>query len=133
MAITGIAKQLQVILEQAEDQIVTLTEETMQAIAKETAQRIKVEAQIKKGLHHTGKYASGWTVKGRKSRGKITGFVVYNRTKPGLTMLLEKGHVVRNKAGTYGRTLGIPHIAPADKWAQGEIMRRLGHRLGQMR
>ena len=133
MAITGIAKQLQVILEQAEDQIVTLTEETMQAIAKETAQRIKVEAQIKKGLHHTGKYASGWTVKRRKARGKITGFVVYNRTKPGLTMLLEKGHVVRNKAGTYGRTLGIPHIAPADKWAQGEIMRRLGHRLGQMR
>lgn len=133
MAITGIAKQLQVILEQAEDQIVTLTEETMQAIAKETAQRIKVEAQIKKGLHHTGKYASGWTVKRRKSRGKITGFVVYNRTKPGLTMLLEKGHVVRNKSGTYGRTLGIPHIAPADKWAQGEIMRRLGHRLGQMR
>lgn len=133
MAKTDIANQLKIILEQAEDQIVTLTEETMQAIAKETAQRIKTEATIKKGLHDTYKYARGWTVKRKSKKGKITGFVVYNRTKPWLTMLLEKGHVIRNKAGTYGRALGIPHIAPAEKWAQGEIMRRLGHRLGQMK
>lgn len=133
MAVVNIAQELRVILEQAEDQIVTLSEETMRAIAKETAERIRLEAQIKKGLHETGKYARGWTVKQRKKRGKITSFVVYNRSKPGLTMLLEKGHLIRNKSGSYGRTLGIPHIAPAEKWAQGEIMRRLGHRLGQMR
>ena len=129
----GIARELQIILEQTEDQLVTLTEDTMRRIAKETADRIKVEAAIKKGLHDTGDYSKGWTYKARKSRGKITSFVVYNRRKPGLTMLLEKGHLVRNKYGAYGRKLGIPHIAPAEKWAQGEIMRRLGQRLGQMR
>lgn len=133
MAIQGIARQLQIILEQAEDQIVVLSEEIMQQIAKETAQRIKVEAAVKKGLHKTGTYSKGWAVKKKGGRGKISGFVVYNRSKPGLTMLLEKGHVIRNQYGSYGRTLGIPHIAPAEKWAQGEIMRRLGHRLGQMK
>ena len=128
-----IARQLQIILEQAEDEIVTLTEETMARIAKETMQRIKVEASIKKGLHKSGEYASGWTVTKRKKYGKIMGFVVHNRKKPGLTMLLEKGHVIRNEFGSYGRTMGIPHIRPAEVWAQGEIMRRLGRRLGQMK
>lgn len=133
MSSVGISRQLQIILEQAEDQLVVLTEDTMRRIAKETADRIKVEATIKKGLHDTGGYAKGWTFKPRKKKGKITSFVVYNRRKPGLTMLLEKGHLIKNKYGAYGRKLGIPHIAPAEKWAQGEIMRRLGQRLGQMK
>lgn len=130
---TNIADQLKVILDQMEDQVIVLSEDTMRAIAKETAQRIKTEASIRKGLRNTGDYANGWTYKRMARKGKITGFVVYNRTKPGLTMLLEKGHVIRNGSGTYGRTVGIPHIAPAEKWAQGEIMRKLGNRLGQIK
>lgn len=131
--IKNIANELQIILEEYEDKMVVLTEETMRAIAKECANRIKTEASVKKGLHNTGEYASGWTVKKKGGRGKISGFVVYNRTKPGLTHILEKGHVIRNKVGSYGRTMGIPHIAPAEKWAQVEIMRRLGYKLGQIR
>lgn len=128
-----VSEQLKVILEEFDGELVTLTEETMRGIAKETAQRIKTEAHVKKGLHDTGEYASGWTQKKKGKKGKINGYVVYNRKKPGLTMLLEFGHVIRNKQGTYGRTTGIPHIKPAETWAQGEIMRRLGHRLGQIK
>lgn len=128
-----IAQELQAIFEEFEGQLVTLTEESMHAVAKETADRIRIEAQIKKGLHDTGAYASGWKASKRKGKGKISGFVVHNAKKPQLTMLLEYGHIIRNQYGTYGRTMGIPHIKPAETWSQQEIIRRLGNRLRQIR
>ena len=127
------AQQLNEILTEARQEIVEITETSMRAIAKETSQRIKTDASIKRGLHRSGDYARGWTMKQQKKRGEIVGFVVYNRTKPGLTHLLEKGHVIRNKYGEYGRTNGIPHISTAERWSQVEIMRQLGNRLGQMK
>lgn len=56
----------------------------------------------------TGKYAKGWQYKKIKSGGTV-GYVVHNGTHPGLTHLLEEGHVTRN--GT-SRVPGRPHIAP---------------------
>lgn len=108
-----------------------VTEESMSAVAKETAQRIRTEARVKKGLHRTGSYASGWRVKKGKGSGrvKLPGFTVYNATDYQLTHLLEFGHVIRNAKGTYGRTNGIPHIKPAEKWAEQEIMRKLNAKL----
>ena len=105
--------------------IEVVTEETMKAVAKETAAKIRSEVRVKKGLHKTGKYASGWRVKSIKKAGQLTGFQVYNSAAPGLTHLLEKGHVVKNQHGTYGRVNGIPHIKPAEKWAEQIVMRQL--------
>lgn len=88
-------------------------------ISKETASKLKNSSPRK-----TGKYASGWSVRQEKD-----GAIVYNRTKPRLTHLLEKGHVIRNAKGTYGRVSGRPHIKPAEQWAAtalpDEIMRNL--------
>lgn len=71
-----------------------------------------------------GEYATGWATKQTKD-----GTVVYNRKKPGLTHLLEKSHVIRNKYGTYGRSTPKPHIAPvADENSQSfenDIIREL--------
>lgn len=56
----------------------------------------------------TGKYAKGWTTEEHDtSRGFSV--VVRNETKPGITHLLEKGHMTRKG----GRTKAIPHILPA--------------------
>ena len=64
-----------------------------------------------------GKYAKGW----RTKRIDDKTVVVYNAALPGFTHLLENGHVIRNKKGTYGRTHGIKHIAPVEDWAVNEL------------
>lgn len=59
-----------------------------------------------------GAYARGWKVKKREDANLVS-FVVYNGKSPGLTHVLEHGHVARNQYGTYGRVRAIPHIGPA--------------------
>lgn len=66
----------------------------------------------------TGDYASGWGVKVLDA----DTFVVYNKKMPGLTHLLENGHVIRNKYGTYGRAPAYKHIEPAADAAQEELI-----------
>lgn len=43
----------------------------------------------------SGGYKKGWTAKKMKDSASKTEVVVYNRSKPGLTHLLEKGHAKR--------------------------------------
>lgn len=72
-----------------------------------------------------GAYARSWTVKAEK-HGDITDYIVHNSKHYQLTHLLENGHVIRNKKGTYGRTRPIKHIAPAEE--TGEMRFELGVR-----
>ena len=60
-----------------------------------------------------GEYARSWAVKKEKGKLATTNYIVYNKQHYQLTHLLENGHVIRNKKGTYGRTRPIKHIAPA--------------------
>lgn len=62
----------------------------------------------------SGEYASGWRAKKLDKRA----VVVYNAKQPGLTHLLENGHAIVNKKGSYGRTNGIKHIEPVDQEEQ---------------
>ncbi|WP_010278809.1 hypothetical protein [Paenibacillus senegalensis] len=68
----------------------------------------------------TGVYASGWTRK-KFGAGGVISYVTYNKTKPWLTHLLEKGHVKRGG----GRVAGKPHIRPAADRAVAEFDRRV--------
>lgn len=73
----------------------------------------KCKADIKEASpHRYGDYRQGWSVRTKRLKYGFQG-VIYNRTKPQLTHLLENGHVVRNKYGTYDRYNGIKHISPA--------------------
>lgn len=60
-----------------------------------------------------GEYARSWTVKVEESSNGVSDYITYNKRHYQLTHLLENGHVIRNKKGTYGRTHPIKHIAPA--------------------
>lgn len=69
-------------------------------------------------------YADGWSVKD-VSDNYTGGFVIYNRTKPGLAHLLNDGHVAKNKFGTYGFVRGDGHINKAEKDAVEYLMEQL--------
>jgi len=79
----------------------------------------EVGTYAKKRLHDTspktngaGKhYANGWAVEVEKDRigAKVR---VWNKLKPGLTHLLENGHLKRNGKD---RTKAFPHIAPVEQ------------------
>jgi hypothetical protein len=90
-------------------------------VSKESVQKLRNTSPRRTSGKNAGRYAKGWTVKKNRD-GDV---VVHNKTDYQLTHLLENGHVIRNKKGTYGRTHGIKHIAPAAEWASDELPRRV--------
>lgn len=117
MANTGsVAAQMEELLDEINREIGDSAKKNMNAVAKESAQKLKNTSP-----RQSGSYAKGWSV---KKEGDMD-VIVHNRTDYQLTHLLENGHVIRNKKGTYGRTNGIKHIAPVEEWAVEELPRRI--------
>ena len=106
--------QLCGILDEYNELVGDVVEKSARKAARDTVQRLRNTSPS-----YTGDYASGWTYKkgGKGNRisgvGAANGYIVHNRENYQLTHLLEKGHVIRNKKGTYGRAPAYPHIAPA--------------------
>ena len=73
----------------------------------------------------SGKYAKGWGYKSEKGFGGSAGVTVHNKAKPGLTHLLENGHVSKNQYGTYERVSGKPHIKPAETEGNALFLREV--------
>lgn len=118
-----VGAELNKIMKQYEKEVEDLSSDVFQSVAKGTVQELKNTSPKK-----TGSYASGWAVKKEQGVGKMN-FIVYNRTDYQLTHLLENGHIVRNKKGTYGRADAIPHIAPAADKAADELVEQLESKL----
>lgn len=112
----SVSAQMKELLDEINDDIRKATKNNIDRTAKESVQKLKNTSPVK-----TGSYAKGW---GTKKQGDMD-VVVHNRTDYQLTHLLENGHVIRNKKGTYGRTHGIKHIAPVEEWAVDELPRRI--------
>ena len=103
----------------------TYTEEVGAAIeeaVKETAQALAADLR-ETSPKDTGKYAKGWTAK-KEGPGR---YVVYNKTKPQLTHLLEHGHAKRGG----GRVEGRPHIKPAGERHVPQLERKIVRILGR--
>lgn len=101
-----IGKEIALILKDYTIEVERTLEKEAARIATETAKELRsTSPRSKKNGRH---YADGWTKKKTPE-----GQVVYNKTKPSLTHLLEKGHA---KVGG-GRVDGTPHIEPAEKKA----------------
>ena len=104
------------LLDEIDKDIEKSAKTNIQTVAKESVVKLRNTSPRK-----TGSYAKGWGV---KKQGDMD-VVVHNRTDYQLTHLLENGHVIRNKKGTYGRTNGTKHIAPVEEWAVDELPRRI--------
>jgi hypothetical protein len=109
------------ILEAVREDVNNATESALATVTKEAVAKLRTTSPKGKGTRHAGRYARGWRV---KAEGKLSA-VVHNATDYQLTHLLEKGHVVRNKSGTYDRARAISHIAPVEEWAQEQFPIRI--------
>ena len=116
MAKSGIEIQLVAVIDELNERIARDADTVIALVAKEAVKKLKST-----GPKKTGDYARGWSVK-KDSQG---GQIVYNKSKPYLTQLLENGHVIRNKKGEYGRAPAHVHIKPVADWAETELQQRI--------
>lgn len=92
--------------------------------------------QAKKDIQNTnafkdisGDYRRGWSIRTKREKYGIN-VLIYNKLKPGLTHLLEKGHVTRNGTGRRFRdTPAHAHIAKAREKAEDYLLDELAKRL----
>lgn len=92
--------------------------------------------QAKKDIQNTnafkdisGDYRRGWSIRTKREKYGIN-VLIYNKLKPGLTHLLEKGHVTRNGTGRRFRdTPAHAHIAQAREKAEDYLLDELAKRL----
>jgi len=115
MPTESVSVQMGKILDQYSEKVQQVTNNAIDSVSKESANKIRNNSPVK-----TGSYAKGWAVK-KSTKGKIRGAIVHNKTDYQLTHLLENGHVIRNGVGTYGRAPAIKHIAPVEAWAVDEL------------
>ena len=123
----NITGQMREIFDEYTKEVKRATNNAQDIVAKECVQKLKNTSPKRAGR---GKhYANGWAVKRKRGLVGINDVVVYNKSKPQLTHLLENGHIVRNEKGTYGRARAIKHIAPVEEYAADELPRRIEREL----
>lgn len=113
MSNKDIAVQMAELLDEVDKRIENTIETAFRDEAKKTASTLKNTSPKRSGA-----YARSWTMK--KTADKT--YTVYNKDHYQLTHLLENGHVVRNKKGTYGRAPAHPHIGPAQEKAAEDVV-----------
>lgn len=124
--------QITKVLDEYTDEVVKVTNKAIQKVTKQAVQQLR-----EKSPKRSGDYAGGWQSKVvETSFGGIQARTIYNAKKPGLTQLLEKGHIIKNKYGVQKRRNGSgnetdahEHIKPVEEWAnkalEAEIERGL--------
>lgn len=102
-----------------------LINKEVRKVGRETRDELKTTTPAGAEKYHGWEdYQSGFVATEEKDGlGGIT-MTISNKKKPGLTHLLEEGHV---NASGHGRARAFPHIAPAAEHAFDELKRRLGN------
>ena len=122
----SVSVQLDKILTEYDQRAKEVVQQSAQEAAEIATRQLKSTSPrgSAKGRH----YASGWRIKAEVDTSVVT-FTVHNSTKPGLTHLLEKGHVGRNQYGYFKRVGARVHIAPAAEAAEMKFLLRVRARL----
>ena len=105
--------------DKCQDKIAKIAEEVAEDVKKEL--RRTSPKSKGRGKH----YANGWNVQFKTLGGSGVYVTVYNKTKPNLTHLLERGHRIKNQHGDYGMSKPIRHIEPAEQDGVRKYLHRL--------
>lgn len=112
----SIEMQMEEILKTFDTDLNEAVEKTTRKVAQDAAKKLRSNSP------GAGDYAKGWTYK-KDSTGFGAGYVVYNKSKPGLTHLLENGHAVKpspKHPGKKSRVAPRVHIKPVEEAAKTE-------------
>lgn len=124
MALDLISDQIAKIFDEYDRDMKRKVNNSVDKVAKESVQKLKDTSPKK-----TGDYAKGWKIKRERGRNGINDVTIHNATDYRLTHLLENGHVIRNKKGTYGRTSGRKHIKPVEEYFNSEVVEEIEREL----
>lgn len=108
-------------------------EAAVEEAAKDVAKNAKKELnKTSPRSSFSGKhYADSWSYRVKKSRVGSTHITVYNSGKPGLTHLLEYGHVTSNGTNrVFPDTPAHPHIERVNEKAQYDFLDGIESKLG---
>lgn len=118
----NVEQQIIDILNEFDDELETEAKKAFKDTGRDTSANLKATSPRGSSSKH---YANGWTYR-VTGRGLTLDAVIYNKTKPGLTHLLENGHQIYDWHGrNHGRTRAIKHIQPAQEKALAELLTRL--------
>lgn len=112
----SVTVQMDRIIDEYSKRVQNATQVAVQRVGRESVKRLRNNSPRK-----SGSYARGWRLKTIKMKSGLIDVVVHNATDYQLTHLLERGHVVRNAKGVFGRAPAHPHIAPVEQWANSEL------------
>lgn len=126
MALDLVVDQISEIFDEYDRNMKRKVNNSVDKVGKESVQKLKDTSPKK-----TGDYAKGWRLKRERGNNGINSVTIHNATEYHLTHLLENGHVIRNKKGTYGRTSPHKHIAPVEQYFNSEVVEEIKRELEQ--
>lgn len=124
--IDALGTEIAKLMEEYASEVAADTKAEAKAVAKEAVKELKQTSPEGPGSRK-GHYKDGWALKIESENAVSIGIRIYNKKKPGLTHLLEKGHAKRGG----DRVEGIPHIGPAEQNAVENYEKRLKERLSR--
>ncbi len=102
----------------------SLATEDLKAAVKHAGDTTKEEIE-RTAPKKTGKYRKSWAIKKTKETSDSIQVVVHSKKRYRLTHLLENGHAKRGG----GRVAAIPHIAPAEKVGEDQLINEVARKL----
>ena len=113
ISVDGLADAIMEQLDEYKDLAADEMKKAVKAAGKTVKEEINHSAPVK-----TGRYAKSWTSRTTAETSSDIEVTVYSPNRYMLAHLLENGHVKRNG----GRTRAFPHIAPAEKKGEEQLM-----------